>query len=105
MIPDTTERWVRSTMKRGTPMAWHLVDGIEEYNDDILVLRCSKRMRVANVEQAPQPTNRNLLCMMCERYKNASIVLHRPNNADGYSQTHKNYRGSQARAAALRSHR
>lgn len=71
MILDTTERWIRASKKRFTPNVWHLVDGVEEYNADILVLRCAKRMRQANVEQADQPSTVGLMCVLCSRYRHA----------------------------------
>lgn len=67
----TTERWARSTKKRFSPNVWHLIDGTEEYNDDILVARCAKRLRVSGVEQADQPSTVGLTCVLCARYRHA----------------------------------
>lgn len=79
MQVDTTERWVRSRKKRFVPNVWHLVDGVEDYDADLLVLRCAKRARVDLVEQAPAPSTVGLMCALCERHRFAKTRPgHRP---------------------------
>ena len=71
MPTETAERWVRSTRKRGVPNTWHLVIGVEAYDEDLIIMRCMKRMRRETVEEAGAPSTQGLACVLCTRYRHA----------------------------------